>query len=219
MSNYAVICLDESSSMLGQNGRVASSLNEYVDALPEDTHISVFLFNSSKWDTFYDGPKNTWKDMKDSDYDPGAMTPLFDAIGKTILHAGTISTAGDKVLVMIDTDGQENYSKEHTFKSVEAQVAQKQAEGWEFLYMANGLTERDAHAVGNTGGAMGMTVNAASYATRDANFLRAATNTNNYFSGATSVAPVQDLSTSQTPAPPRPDPVPAGRRDSKPFYP
>ena len=35
-------------------------------------------------------------------------------------------------MVMIDTDGEENASKEHTRESINALVSQKKGVGWEF---------------------------------------------------------------------------------------
>ena len=35
------------------------------------------------------------------------MTPLYDAIAKSIAHAESVASNGDKVMVMIDTDGYE----------------------------------------------------------------------------------------------------------------
>ena len=181
MSNYAVVCLDETGSMQGQEQRVVTSLNEYVNQLPDDTHITVFKFDSERWTSFYDGVKPDWKQMKQGDYNPGAMTPLYDAVAKSIHHAEGLASAGDKVMVMVDTDGFENASKEHTQESVKALVDQKKGAGWEFLFMANALDHQQAVAVGYTGQAMGMQVNSASYGQRMASYSRAASSTRSYF--------------------------------------
>ena len=181
MSNYAVVCLDETGSMQGQEQRVVTSLNEYVNQLPDDTHITVFKFDSERWTSFYDGVKPDWKQMEQGDYNPGAMTPLYDAVGKSIRHAEGLASAGDKVMVMVDTDGFENASKEHTQESVKALVDQKKGAGWEFLFMANALDHQKAVHVGYTGQAMGMQVNSASYGQRMAAYSYAASSTRSYF--------------------------------------
>ena len=112
--NYAAICIDETGSMSGQEGRVVTSLNEYVNGLPDDVHLTVFTFDSERWATFYDGHKRSWKVMMPADYSPGAMTPLYDAIGRVLRHAETLAGDGDRVMTMVDTDGYENASTEHT---------------------------------------------------------------------------------------------------------
>ena len=53
--NFAVICLDETGSMRGQEHRVVSALNEYVNQLPADCHVSVFTFDSDHWNTYHNG--------------------------------------------------------------------------------------------------------------------------------------------------------------------
>ena len=160
--NYAVICIDETGSMAGQEERVVTSMNEYVNSLPDDAHVTVFKFDSNHWTKFYDDYKTAWQKMEPANYSPGAMTPLYDAIGKTVRHAESLASDGDKVLVMVDTDGHENASKEHTVDSVNAVVDAKKTAGWEFLFMAGGINEAQAQQVGAIGQALGMTTNMAS---------------------------------------------------------
>ena len=183
MSNYAVICLDETGSMSGQEERVVTSLNEYIEALPKKTHVTVFKFDSNRWTQYYDGKKSDFKKMKQKDYTPGAMTPLYDAVYKSIAHAESLAKDGDKVMVMVDTDGYENASKEYTQDSIKAIVDKKKSSGWEFLFMASGIDEVAATKIGSAGTLMGMTVNAAAYARRAANYNTATLQTTSYFSG------------------------------------
>ena len=182
MANIAMLCVDETGSMTGQEHRVVTSLNEYVDKLPEDCRICVFTFDSQRWRKFYDGYKPNWVPMQTSDYNPGATTPLYDSIAKTIQHAEVLAAHGDKVMIMIDTDGDENASNEHTHQSINALVSQKKNAGWEFLFMANGIDEQQARNVGAVGGALGMAVSASSYDARVDAYRDAASATQAYFS-------------------------------------
>ena len=182
MANIAMLCLDETGSMTGQEHRVVMSLNEYVDKLPEDCRICVFTFDSQRWRRFYDGYKTNWVPMQTSDYKPGAATPLYDAIASTIQHAEVLAAQGDKVMIMIDTDGEENASKEHTRESINALVSQKKGVGWEFRFMANGIDEQQARHVGTVGGDLGMSVSASSYDARVDAYRDAASATQAYFS-------------------------------------
>ena len=70
-----------------RNGRVVTSMNEYVEQLPDDTYVTVFKFNSESWETHYDGKKSKWERMEVGDYNPNNMTPLFDAISRSVKHA------------------------------------------------------------------------------------------------------------------------------------
>ncbi len=179
--NYAAICLDETGSMSGQEERVVTSLNEYVHQLPDDVHVTVFTFDSERWTKFYDDDKKSWEGMTTADYSPGAMTPLYDAVGKVLRHAETLAGDGDRVMIMVDTDGYENASTEHTAASIKAAVETKKRAGWEFLFMASGIDEPRAAQVGATGRALGMTVDAAPYRLRSENYLVAARRTRSFF--------------------------------------
>ena len=179
--NHAIVTLDETGSMSGQEQRVVTSLNEYVNQLPKKTRLTVFKFDSERWTEFFHGSVKKWKPMKEKDYRPGAMTPLYDAIAKSIAHGESAASNGDKVMVMIDTDGYENASREHTQESCLALVSRKKKTGWEFLFMSAGVDEKQAAVVGTAGRSLGMRVNSASYARRSLNYSRASVQTRTYF--------------------------------------
>jgi len=179
--NHAIVTLDETGSMSGQERRVVTSLNEYVKQLPKKTRLAVFKFDSERWTGFFRGQVEKWKPMKEEDYRPGAMTPLYDAIAKSIAHAESVASNGDKVMVMIDTDGYENASREHTHESCLALVSRKKQAGWEFLFMSAGVDEKQADNFGAAGRSLGMRVNSASYARRSLNYATASVQTRTYF--------------------------------------
>ena len=58
---HAIVTLDETGSMRGQQHRVVTSLNEYVDQLPRKTRLTVFKFDSERWTTFFRGKVKKWK--------------------------------------------------------------------------------------------------------------------------------------------------------------
>ena len=169
--------------MSGQQERVVTSLNEYVKQLPDDSHITVFKFDSMRWTKFFEDAKGEWKEMKLADYSPGAMTPLYDAIGKTIAHAESLAKDGDKVMVMIDTDGYENASQEHTLEAIKSKVEERKAKDWAFLFMASGLDTRAATQVGATGQALNMSTRATAHSGRVAAYASAGGQTQAYFAG------------------------------------
>lgn len=179
--NHAIVTLDETGSMSGQEQRVVTSLNEYVNQLPKKTRLTVFKFDSERWTEFFHGSVKKWKPMKEKDYRPGAMTPLYDSIAKSIAHAESAASNGAKVMVMIDTDGYENASREHTQESCLALISQKKQAGLEFLFMSAGVDQKQAAVVGTTGRSLGMRVNSASYAKRSLNYSRASAQTRTYF--------------------------------------
>lgn len=179
--NHAIVTLDETGSMSGQERRVVTSLNEYVNQLPKKTLLTVFMFDSERWTEFFRGQVEKWNPMKEEDYRPGAMTPLYDAIAKSIAHADSVASNGDKVMVMIDTDGSENASLEHTHESCLTLVSRKKQAGWEFLFMSAGVDQKRADSIGATGRSLGMRVNSATHAKRSLNYSRASFQTRTYF--------------------------------------
>jgi Mg-chelatase subunit ChlD len=81
---------------------------------------------------------------------PRGGTPLYDAIGQTIVRTGEQLQAmpeekrPGKVVVVIGTDGEENSSFEYTASQVRDMVAHQQdAYGWQFAYIG---VELDAMA-------------------------------------------------------------------------
>ncbi len=123
--NHAVVTLDETGSMRGQEERVVSALNQYVNALPKDTDLTVFKFDSKRWVTQFAGIAKDWKPLTLKDYRPGASTPLYDAIAWTIHHAESLASDGDKVVVVIDTDGRENSSREFDHAACQRMIRDK----------------------------------------------------------------------------------------------
>ena len=188
MSNYAVVVLDSTGSMAGQSERVVTSMNEYVDGLPEDTKLTVFMFNSSKWETFYEGPSADWVRMEIGDYHPNCQTPLYDAVGKAIAHADSLCKDGDRVMMMIDTDGYENDSREFTQESINAMVESRKEKDWAFLFMASGLDKVAAQNIGTQAFSMGMVAQTASHRGRSASYRSAAVQTRAFYQAGT--APV-----------------------------
>ena len=46
---FAVVVLDATGSMQGEEDRVVGSMNEYVAGLPKGTHLSAFMFDTHRW--------------------------------------------------------------------------------------------------------------------------------------------------------------------------
>jgi hypothetical protein len=74
-------------------------------------------------------------------YQPRASTPLIDAAYKTI-EAVAESLNGDaetKVVICIQTDGEENSSTEHNWTELNLLIKDKAAKGWQFNFMGVGI--------------------------------------------------------------------------------
>ncbi len=91
--------------------------------------------------------------VPDYQLQPRGMTPLYDAIGKTVQHIrGLIEPLQPKpqTILVIVTDGLENASTEWTKQAVQELLAECEQQDWSVVYLAANV---DAF---QTGAAMGM---------------------------------------------------------------
>lgn len=131
---HVVMILDESGSMASRQNATVSGFDEYIAKMQADLPDATFTlmrFDSSKQDLTHKAVP-----IKDvgplTNYQPGQMTPLYDAIGKAIKFAESLV---GKVFVTIITDGQENASREFNRKSIFDIIAEKERQGWAFSYL------------------------------------------------------------------------------------
>jgi hypothetical protein len=102
------------------------------------------------------------------------MTALFDAVGKTIAKF----EGKKKVIFFIETDGQENSSREYTQSALKTLVEKKKADGWDFNFVGADLDSATAQSIGNSFGVSASKIDAFSkttlgYQTRNASFAAA----------------------------------------------
>jgi len=121
-------------SQLMQAGRASFTLIQFDDII-DIVHSGESLFNIKPY-------------TKDT-YVPRGMTALYDAIGRGVAEASKRSE-GRQVLVAILTDGYENSSHEYTKGHIQSLIKQKQAEGWEFLFLAAGFSQFDAEGMAHS---------------------------------------------------------------------
>jgi len=149
---HVSILLDESGSMNSCRDQVIEGFNDYVGKLKDngsDIRITLTKFDSNGVITVYkDEALNNIPKLNHETYKPNALTPLYDAIGKTINKIKKFS----KTLFVIYTDGQENASKEYTLDSVRKLIKDKEKKDWGFVFLGADI---DAWAQG--GMSLGMT--------------------------------------------------------------
>ncbi len=136
---YVAILLDETGSMAGQERRVVTGINEYINKLRSQLdgapcRIALALFDSERWHEYYRGDLHDFPPMDTGDYSPGAMTPLYDAVAK-LISAAEVDAGDAKVLVIIDTDGMENASLEVNRHAIFKRIKGKEKEGWTFVFL------------------------------------------------------------------------------------
>jgi hypothetical protein len=130
-----------------------SGFNEYVDTLRGDENakrmrFSLTLFNSHEIDPRLSKVKLRDVPVLDSEtYKPRGLTPLYDAIGTAISEA-EVEMFGKKnwrALVVIQTDGEENNSKEYSREDIFDMIKAKQEQGWDFVFLG---ADQDAWLAG-----------------------------------------------------------------------
>lgn len=149
----AYVILDMTGSMQPRRTITLSAFNEYLKGLQngKDTKtgtLTLQVFNSLVGvKTLVSGNIGELKPL-DGEYKPEGATPLYDAIGVTIQKAEA-EKSGLKPLIVIQTDGEENASREFTKEKIIQLVQEKQKDGWQFVFLGCDL---DAMAVGMTFG-------------------------------------------------------------------
>lgn len=153
---YNVIIMDRSGSMwdiqkpaiMGFNevlGGVKAAKKKFSDT--QEQYITLVLFDSASIDNVYwNSDPDTAAILTDETYIPGACTPLYDAMGKTLtrLEKELRGDTNHSVVVTVITDGLENSSEEYNLAAIRSMVEHLKKEGWSFAYMG---TDHDVHGV------------------------------------------------------------------------
>jgi hypothetical protein len=134
---------DESGSMSGNQQAMVDGFNDFIgklrgDVKDKDVEITLGFFDlGSDPDILrvrIDGKLNDCRELTLSDYRPRGSTPLNDATLQMIRKLEQKSSDGEKVMLVIFTDGMENASEAST-SDVRKIIAKKEQQGWEFLYL------------------------------------------------------------------------------------
>ena len=146
---YVTLILDETGSMQECKGAAIAGFNQYVATLrqePAETRVTLTLFNSRKTEVRYQAtPVARVHDLDVETYRPRDTTPLYDAIGRTLVSARLQVPAGSRKLCVILTDGEENASKEYSRSQIFDMIKAYENEGWTFLYLG---ADHDVWAAG-----------------------------------------------------------------------
>ena len=141
---FNLIILDESGSMELIKREAVSGFNETVQTIkaaqkkfPSQRHfVSLVTFNGDKISTVYDvRPVEEITGLNESDFCPNCTTPLYDAMGMSLLSLEQKTRSGDVVLVTIITDGEENASCEFHGAGIKELVERLRSKHWVFTYI------------------------------------------------------------------------------------
>ena len=153
---YNVIIMDRSGSMweiqkpaiMGYNevlGGVKAAATKFAET--QEQFMTLALFDSFSIDEVYwnANPADA-AILTEETYVPGACTPLYDAVGRTLTKLEKELKGDDNhsVVVTIITDGYENDSHEYSLTGVKSLIEHLKKEGWSFAYMG---TDHDVEGV------------------------------------------------------------------------
>lgn len=154
-SNYinVVFVIDESGSMSGTEEDVIGGFKKVVDEQRENKNgsctVSYYKFESTVSEV-YKGVDVNDVEYLDGKYKPNGMTALYDGIGIAIdsigkwLDSMKEEDKPEKTIVVIMTDGGENFSKEYSASKVKEMIKhQEEKYSWSFVYMGSDLTNAD----------------------------------------------------------------------------
>lgn len=146
---YNLIILDESGSMCGVKAQTISGCNETINTIrvaqekfkdTQDNYVSIYAFQSGGTPSRYlikNVPASAVKHITATDYDPCGCTPLYDAVGSTLIDMK--ATVKDKECaignVTIITDGYENSSEHYTLPQVAKMIDALKEMGWSFNFI------------------------------------------------------------------------------------
>lgn len=135
------LVLDETGSMFDLRHLTISGVNEYIDTLRKadnaaDIRFTLITFSSHRTVTVWDNKKlKNVASLTEEIYVPNGMTPLYDAIASAIKAVENEANPDDDVLVVIQTDGKENFSKEYDFNTIVDLISRKKSAGWTFAFL------------------------------------------------------------------------------------
>lgn len=142
MTTQIFLLLDMTSSMSRNKEGAMDACNEFIEGLGEnkrqgigsDAVFTLGVFNSNIGMERVANKVSVEKAPKidHEHYHPAGATPLYDAIGQSMdlleSHAGP-------VMLVIQTDGEENSSQSVTRQDIVKRIAEKTALGWQFVYL------------------------------------------------------------------------------------
>jgi von Willebrand factor type A domain len=145
--NYSdiTVVLDRSGSMECLTNEVIGAFNTFIDEQKQVEGEATFTL--IQFDDHYEVNCEAINihdvsNLNESTYVPRGMTALFDAVGRTILSTGKRLSAmaqqdrPEKVIFLIQTDGEENASKKFTLNKIKTMIKEQQeVYSWEFVFL------------------------------------------------------------------------------------
>lgn len=137
----AIVILDVSGSMRSVIDEAINALNNFVKEQQEDIesgtdcNFTLTVFDDKVYTVFDKVPVQDVGEIKFEDVWSGGMTAMSDAIGITLSHFTETSDA----ILMIQTDGQENASREYSREAVKQMIEEFEDRGNTVVFMGSNI--------------------------------------------------------------------------------
>lgn len=149
------LVIDKSSSMEDVRALTIKAVNAFMaqqrGVRIDELFVSLFQFSDAVHASYTAVPIERVADLGQKDYRPDGMTALYDGVWTAIRSAEKAAGKGDRVLIVIATDGEENCSCEVTSAAEMRKIVLRYAErgNWTFVFLgANGDAVRAGTAMG-----------------------------------------------------------------------
>lgn len=140
------IVLDRSGSMAVVKDATIEAFNGFVaeqQRQPGESYFTLAQFDGQAIDFLYEGRSASRVEfLNQHNYVPRGSTPLFDAIGIVADRAKQYvrpSQGFNRKVLVIQTDGQENASKEWSLAAVQSLLRELESAGWQIIYLGAGI--------------------------------------------------------------------------------
>jgi uncharacterized protein YegL len=150
---HLILVLDASGSMGHLQDATIEGINSLVEkqkAEPGELSTALYTFNQGVKEV------RKFETLNRTNYSPSGSTALLDAVCIAIHNEGETLAAKreedrpDKVIVVVDTDGEENASSKYKLEDLQALVkVQKNQFNWQFVFLGANI---DAFKEGSTYG-------------------------------------------------------------------
>lgn len=153
---YHLIVLDESGSMMNVTHQTITGCNETIQSVcamqkanpdTQEHFVSIYLFDSehSRY-IIKERAIDEVREITADDYRPNACTPLYDALGMTLVDMQRLMEQPDVLgYVTIITDGYENASREYTLSKVRELIKALKARNVIFTFIGANI-DAEAYA-------------------------------------------------------------------------
>lgn len=136
------VLLDRSGSMSALVAEVISHYNGYVDdlrTLDQEVLLSLIQFDDRYEEIYVNQPLDKVVPLTTDTYNSRGMTAYFDALARTIKAVDAIKEAGDKVILVVNTDGFENASRIFTGSQVKELVESHDSDDYQIVFIGAGI--------------------------------------------------------------------------------